>query len=100
MRDSRHRRVKTAQSAGGARRSAPGVRRVLGQIVSYMVAAQRSGQCDADVAPIPGVARSLVRDVLADLAKRHTDEAIGTPAGIVDEATTLIADNIFLFRSK
>ena len=67
---------------------------VLSQIISHMVAAQRSGQCDADVAPIPEVARSLVGDVLADLAKRRTDEAIGTAAGIVDGATTLIVDNI------
>lgn len=69
---------------------------VLSQIVSHMVAWDASGRSAPDAAPIPEVARSLIRDVLAELTQRHTDEELKTAARIADEATTLIADNIFL----
>ncbi len=69
---------------------------VLSQIISHMVAFEASGQSAPDAAPIPDVAHSLLHDVLAELHERYGDQAVEIAAQIVNDAPTLISDNIFM----
>jgi hypothetical protein len=69
---------------------------VLSQIISHMVEAQASGRSAPDAAPIPEVAHSLIRGVIADVAPLHSDEEITTTTAIIEEITNAISENIFL----
>ena len=68
---------------------------VLSQIISHMVQTEAAGRSAPDAAPIPDVARALVRDVISGLAKRHSGAEISAAAAIVGEASDRIADDIF-----
>jgi hypothetical protein len=68
---------------------------VLSQIVGHMVKFEASGHAAPDLAPIPEVARTLIRVVLDELRKRHSRRDILVAAKIVAEATETICENIF-----
>jgi len=68
---------------------------VLSQIVGHMVKFDAGGHAAPDLAPIPEVARTLIRGVLDDLRKRHSRRDILVAAQIVAEATETICENIF-----
>jgi hypothetical protein len=68
---------------------------VLSQIVSHMVHFEAAGRSAPDAAPIPDVARRLVRDVIEGLAKRHSAAEISAAAAMVGEATAAISTDIF-----
>src|SRR5450755_2206982 len=68
---------------------------VLSQIVSHMVRWQAAGKSAPDAAPIPDVARKLIREVLGGLAHRYSAAEISAAAAIVGEATNVIADDVF-----
>jgi hypothetical protein len=68
---------------------------VLSQIISHMVRYQPRGDPPPDLAPIPEVAQSLIRDVLDEVGKRHSKRDIRVAAAIVAEATRAISENIF-----
>lgn len=69
---------------------------VLSQMISHMEENQATGKSAPDAAPVPIVARELVRDVITDLTRRHSAEEIEAAAAIVGEATDAICRDIFL----
>src|SRR5579872_674414 len=69
---------------------------VLSQMISQMVRFEASGRSAPDVAPIPEVAHSLLRDALGDLRKRHSKRDLRVATAIVSEATKRICDDIFM----
>ena len=69
---------------------------VLSQIISHMYEFEASGLSSPDTRPIPEVAHSVIRSVVEDLLKRHSDEEIRTSADIVNEIAMAICDEIFL----
>jgi hypothetical protein len=69
---------------------------VLSQIIGQMVKFEGSGRSDADAAPIPEVAHSLIRGVLEPVEKRHSKRDIKVAARIVDEVTTRICEEIYV----
>jgi hypothetical protein len=68
---------------------------VLSQIVSHMVEWENAGRSSPDTAPIPDIARQLVASALGDMTKRHSRLELRKATTIVEEATSLIAENIF-----
>lgn len=68
---------------------------VLSQIVARMVRFEAEGRTAPDAAPIPEVARTVLRDVLGDLRKRHSKRDIRVAAAIVAEATEAICNDVF-----
>ncbi len=68
---------------------------VLSQIISHMVRFQAAGRSAPDAAPIPEVAHSLIRGVLAGVGKRHSKRDIKVAAAIVKQATASICDEIY-----
>ena len=68
----------------------------LSQIITGMHEFEASGPSSPDLRPIPEVAHSLIRSVVEDLPKRHSDEAIRASADIVNEITAAICDEIFI----
>ena len=72
-----------------------GVGAVLSQIVTQMVRFEAGGRSAPDAAPIPEVAHSLLRDVLRDLRKQHSDRDLGVAAAVVNEATEAICNEVF-----
>ena len=69
---------------------------VLSQIISHMVRSEAAGRSAPDAAPVPEVARTLVRDVISGLAKRYSGAEISAASAIVAEASDRIASDIFL----
>jgi len=67
----------------------------LSQMITGMAEFAASGQAAPDAPPIPEVARSLIRDVCAELAKRHPERDVKVAAAIVREATDAICSDIF-----
>jgi hypothetical protein len=67
---------------------------VLSQIITQMRKFEASGLSTPDTRPIPDVACSVIRSVVEDLPKRHSDEQIRTSSEIVNEFTTAIRDEI------
>ncbi len=68
---------------------------VLSQIISNMVQFEAAGRSAPDAAPIPDVARGLIRDVIQGLAGRHSDAQISAAVTIVGDATEAIANDLF-----
>ena len=68
---------------------------VLSQIISNMVHFEAAGRSAPDAAPIPDVARGLIRDVIQGLASRHSGAQISAAATIVGQATEAIGNDIF-----
>ena len=68
---------------------------VLSQIISQMVRSAAAGRSAPDAAPIPDVARALVRDVISGLANTHSGAEINAASAIVGEASDRIASDIF-----
>src|SRR5947209_19788712 len=68
---------------------------VLSQIIGHMVRFQPRGEPPPHLAPIPEVAQSLIRSVLDELGKRHSERDIRVAAAIVARATRAISENIF-----
>jgi hypothetical protein len=68
---------------------------VLSQIISHMVQFDAAGRSAPDAAPIPDVARGLIRDVIEGLGSRHSAAEISTAAALVGEATEAISTDIF-----
>jgi hypothetical protein len=69
---------------------------VLSQIVDHMVRTRAAGKSAPDTAPIPTVAHELIGGVIADLARRHSDEELKAAAAIVCEATDAICSDVYL----
>ena len=67
----------------------------LSQIVGRMQEFEVSGLSSPDAPPILEVAHSLIRDVNAELPKRHTDRELRVSAEIIEEVTTAICENIY-----
>lgn len=67
----------------------------MSQMISHMHEAEASGLSSPDAPPILEIAHKLIRDVVDDLADRHTDAEIRTSAEIVEQVTTAICENIF-----
>ncbi len=68
---------------------------VLSQIVSHMVASERSGRSSPDAAPIPEVARFLIRSVIGDAGKRYSKRDIKVACRLVGDVTHAICEEIF-----
>jgi hypothetical protein len=69
---------------------------VLSQIIGHMCEFEASGLSSPGLRPIPEIAHSVIRSVLEDLPKRHSQEAISASAEIVHEVTSAICDEIFV----
>jgi hypothetical protein len=67
----------------------------LSQMIGRMQEFEASGLSSPDAPPILEVTHSLIRDVIAELAGRHTDQELRASAQIVEEVTTAICENIF-----
>jgi hypothetical protein len=67
----------------------------LSQIIAHMCEAKASGLSSPEAAPIPEAAHSVIRSVVEDLPKRHSDEALRTSADIVHEVATAICEEVF-----
>ena len=67
----------------------------LSQMITGMVEFAASGRSAPDAPSIPDVARSLIRSVCGDLAKRHSNRDVRVAAAIVREATDAICNDIF-----
>ena len=68
----------------------------LSQIISHMCEFEASGLSSPDAPPMLEVAHSMIRSVLGDLPKRHSEEEIRVSAEIVEQVTAAICDEIFL----
>ncbi len=69
---------------------------VLGQMISSMVEFRSSGRSAPNAAPIPDVAHSLIRSVIADLGERYSEQEIQVAAAIIDDLATAICNEIFI----
>lgn len=67
----------------------------LSQMIAGMQEFEASGQSSPDAPPILEVAHSLICDVNAELAERHTERELRVSAEIIEEVTTAICENIF-----
>lgn len=67
----------------------------LSQMIAHMVRFQPGGRPPPDLAPIPDVARSMIRDVLDEVGTRYSERDIRVAAEIVLAATNEICENIF-----
>jgi hypothetical protein len=71
----------------------------LSQMISNMVRFEAAGRSAPDAAPIPDVARGLIRDVIQGLASRHSGAQIRAAATIVGQVTEAITNDIILVSS-
>lgn len=67
----------------------------LSQLITGMAEFSASGRSAPDAAPIPDIARSLIRDVCRDVTKRHSKRDVKVAAAIVREATDAICNDVF-----
>lgn len=67
---------------------------VLSQMVAHMVEFQESGRSAPDAPPIPDVLRTLVRESVRQIRRRHSKADIRTAAAIVDQVTDAICSEI------
>jgi len=69
---------------------------VLSQIVGHMVQFEASGRSAPGAAPIPTVAHSLIRSVIAEPTEAHSAAEIGSAALIIKAVTETISEEIFI----
>jgi hypothetical protein len=69
---------------------------VLSQLIQGMLDWEAEHPPPPDAVPIPETAHKLVRGALDDVRKQFSRGQVGTAARIVELATELIANNIFV----
>lgn len=67
---------------------------VLSQMVAKMAESQASGRSAPDAPAIPDVLRTLVRESVWRIRRRHSKADIRTAAAIVDQVTDAICSEI------
>jgi hypothetical protein len=69
---------------------------VLSQMIGSMQEFEASGLSLPDAPPILEIAHRLIRDVVADLPKDHSEAELRLSAEIVEQVATAICENIFI----
>lgn len=68
----------------------------LSQMIGAMEQFQESDMSSPDAPPILDLAHTFIRDVSTDLTNRHSDHELRVSAGIVEQVTAAICENIFI----